>query len=245
MIQEKIYEDFKKILLEKANQIRIGHKRDPEVEIGPMVTKDQVNIIRDHLEDALKKGAKLLTGHSWDRKSNEVPPLILEGVTREMLVYDEESFGPIIPLYAFKDEESAINMANDSQFGLSASIWSQDIKRCIRVAKKIKTGNISINNVMLTGGNANLPFGGTKNSGFGRFKGSLGFEAFSNSKSMLIDRNSRRIESHWFPFGRQKHFYLKNLLDGLYRLRGMKGFFKFLYNGLCLERLANRTSRLK
>jgi aldehyde dehydrogenase (NAD+) len=243
MVQEKIYEEFKKLLVKKAEKIRVADQRNTEVEIGPMVTLTQVKIIRDHIEDALAKGAKLLTGQNWDRKSNVVPPLILEGVTREMKVYDEESFGPIIPIYPFKDEAAAVKMANDSQFGLSVSIWSENLERCMRVAKNIKTGNVSINNVMLTEGNANLPFGGTKNSGFGRYKGYMGFEAFSNSKSMLIDKNSAKVESQWFPFGPQKHAHFKGLILALYGTRGIIGFLKFVFHGLLLERLANKMSR--
>lgn len=243
MVHENIYAPFKEMLVKKAKKIRVGFKKDPEVEIGPMVTKEQVVIVKTHLEDALSKGAKLLTGESWDRKSNEVPPLILEGVTKDMLVYDEETFGPIIPIYPFKNEEEAIKMANDSQFGLSVSIWSKDLNRCMRVAKKIKTGNVSINNVMLTEGNANLPFGGTKNSGFGRYKGYLGFEAFSNSKSILIDKNSSKVESQWFPFNKEKHMHFKKLILGVYEVRGLKGFFQFLFHGLSLESLANKMSK--
>ena len=243
MVHESIYAPFKEMLVKKAKKIRVGFKKDPEVEIGPMVTKEQVEIVRTHLEDALSKGAKLLSGENWDKKSNVVPPLILEGVTKEMLVYDEETFGPIIPIYPFKNEEAAITMANDSQFGLSVSIWSKDLKRCMRVAKNIKTGNVSINNVMLTEGNANLPFGGTKNSGFGRYKGYMGFEAFSNSKSILIDKNSSKVESQWFPFGKEKHAHFKKLISGVYEVRGIKGFLQFIFHGLSLESLANKMSK--
>jgi acyl-CoA reductase-like NAD-dependent aldehyde dehydrogenase len=243
MVHEKIYPAFKEMLVKKAKKIRVAFKADPEVEIGPMVTKEQVMVVRNHVEDALAKGAKLLTGENWDRKSNEIPPIILEGVTRDMLVYDEETFGPVIPIYSFKNEEEAIKMANDSQFGLSVSIWSKDLDRCMRIAKKIKTGNVSINNVMLTEGNANLPFGGTKNSGFGRYKGYMGFEAFSNSKSILIDKNSSKVESQWFPFGKEKHFHFKKLIAGVYETRGIKGFFQFIYHGLMLERVANKMSK--
>ena len=113
----------------------------------------------------------------------------------------------------------------------------------MRVAKNIKTGNVSINNVMLTEGNANLPFGGTKNSGFGRYKGYMGFEAFSNSKSILIDKNSSKVESQWFPFGKEKHTHFKKLISGVYEVRGIKGFLQFIFHGLSLESLANKMSK--
>jgi len=235
MIQESIYDQFKKMLIEKAERISIGANSD----IGPMVTDFQTQIVKEHLEDALAKGAKLLTGHSWDRKSREVPPLILEGVTKEMTVYGEETFGPIIPIFKFRDEREALEMANDSDYGLSASIWSRDIEKCKRIARNIKTGNISINNVMLTEGNANLPFGGCKLSGFGRFKGLAGFHSFSMSKSVLIDKNSDLIESHWYPYNQDKHNLFKKMITALYS-GNIWGVLKALIFSIKLEKYSQR-----
>lgn len=240
LIQESIYDRFKELLIKKAELIKVGDQNDPDIEMGPMVTEYQTAIIREHLEDALSKGAVLLTGKNWDKKSKEIPPLILEGVTREMIVWDEESFGPLIPIYSFKDEAEALRMANDSQFGLSASIWSNDISRCKRVGKKIKTGNISINNVMLTEGNANLPFGGCKKSGFGRYKGDQGFEAFSNLKSVLIDKNSSHVEAHWYPFDETKHNYFKKLIGNLFS----GDLFGLIKTGLVAKKLEKHADKI-
>lgn len=243
MVQESIYEPFKKLIIKKANAIKVENGSNPDIEIGPMVTEFQTKIIRDHLEDALNKGAKLLTGLDWDRKSTSIPPLILEGVTPEMEVYGEESFGPIIPLFSFKDEASAIQLANDSKYGLSASIWSDDQERCRRVSSKIKTGNISINNVMLTEGNANLPFGGTKQSGIGRYKGLMGFDAFSNIKSVLEDKNKDQIESHWFPFDQTKHELFQKLIRALFK-EGIFGLLKAGLIAIKLDRYANKVGKI-
>ena len=242
MIQESIYEPFKDLLIKKANQIQVGDGENPDFEIGPMVTDFQTRIVKEHLEDALQKGAKLLTGQDWDRKSRIVPPLILEGVTPEMTVYGEETFGPIIPIFKFRDEKEALVMANDSKYGLSASIWSADLERCKRVAKNIKTGNISINNVMLTEGNANLPFGGCKLSGFGRFKGMVGFHSFSMSKSVLIDKNSDQVESHWYPYDQTKHRFFKKLITALYSGE-LFGILKALLVSTKLEKYTQKISR--
>lgn len=244
MVHESIYEAFKNLLIKKANEIQVGDGPDPDYEIGPMVTDFQVKIVRDHLEDALNKGATLLTGKDWDRTSRFVPPLILEGVTKDMVVFGEETFGPIIPIFKFSTEEEALKMANDSEYGLSASIWSEDLERCKRVARGIKTGNISINNVMLTEGNANLPFGGCKLSGFGRFKGEAGFESFSLSKSVLIDKNSKNIETHWYPYDQTKHNMFKELINSFYSGENF-GLLKTLVRSLKLEKYANRVSRLE
>jgi len=243
MVHEKVYADFKKLLIEKANKIRVGKDTGPEVEMGPMITRFQVGVIKSQLEDALAKGAKMLTGEKWDKESSEIPPIILEGVTKDMLVWDEESFGPIIPIYSFKTEEEALLMANDSQFGLSISVWSKDTKKCLDFAKKVKTGNVSINNVMLSEGNAFLPFGGTKLSGFGRYKGMAGFDAFSNSKSVIMNPASSNVEAHWFPFTTEKYNLFKKLLDALFKKKGIAKFVSMALIAMKLEGYANKISK--
>ncbi|MDH5581163.1 MAG: aldehyde dehydrogenase family protein [Bdellovibrionales bacterium] len=241
MVHESIYESFKKSLIKKAAEIQVGDGANPDFEIGPMVTDFQTKIVREHLEDALNKGATLLTGNDWDRTSRFIPPLILEGVTRDMIVYSEETFGPIIPIYKFSTEKEALEMANDSDYGLSASIWSEDIEKCKRVARNIKTGNISINNVMLTEGNANLPFGGCKLSGFGRFKGLVGFHSFTMSKSVLIDKNSNLIESHWYPYDNEKHNLFKKMISSLYS-GNIWGIIKALIFSIKLEKYSQKNT---
>jgi delta 1-pyrroline-5-carboxylate dehydrogenase len=104
----------------------------------------------------------------------------------------------------FHDEGEAIRRANGDEFGLSASVWTADPDRADRVARAIVTGNVSINNVMLTEGNHALPFGGAKKSGIGRYKGEFGFYCFANVKSILVDKNSGKMEANWFPYTRRK-----------------------------------------
>ncbi len=239
IIEKSIYESFKKILIEEANKITIGTDLDGSCDIGPMIHEAQVNIVAKHLEDALAKGAKQLTGFSWDKKSCTVPLIILENITSDMLLYSEETFGPLLPLYSFENDSEAIFYANDSEFGLSASVWSHDLKRAQKIASQIKTGNISINNVMLSEGNHYLPFGGTKKSGMGRFKSHFGLESFSNIKSYLQDKNSKKIEGHWYPYNPEKFKLMQEMTLGLYS-KGMKNFFKFAINGIRLEGKAQK-----
>jgi delta 1-pyrroline-5-carboxylate dehydrogenase len=152
-----------------------------------------------------------------------------------MKVYREETFGPVLPLVRFKSEEEAIEIANDTEYGLSASVWSKDLARANRVADAIVTGNVSINNVMITEGNHALPFGGVKNSGFGRFKGEFGLVSFSNVKSVMIEPNSKKIEANWYPYTPEKYAKFTDLIRAVFGGGGIIGFVKFAIAGLKLE----------
>lgn len=238
-IQEGAFETFRDKMVEQANLVVQAIDKDGSADIGHMTSDAQVTIVADHLADALSKGATLLTGKNWDRKSRKIPPLVLVDVTHEMKVMCEETFGPVIPLMAFKTEDEAIRLANDSEYGLSASVWSKDIKRAERVARGIVTGNVSINNVMLTEGNHALPFGGAKSSGFGRYKGEFGFYAFSNMKSVIIDADSKKIEANWYPYTGPKFRLFEGMTRGLFG-RGIGSLIGFAKNGLALESLSQK-----
>jgi len=241
-IQESIYEDFKKILLEKARDIKQVVDDNGDSDIGQMTTTAQVEIVSKHLEDAKSKGAKILCGMEWDRKSVKIPPIILENVSEEMLVAREETFGPILPLFKFDDESEAVSLANDSEYGLSASVWSKDMKRTERVARALVTGNVSINNVMLTEGNHHLPFGGTKLSGIGRYKGVWGLQNFSNLKSVISESMSSKIEANWYPYTDEKYGIFDALTETLFK-GGLLGFIKFAVLGMKLENYSNKAGK--
>jgi acyl-CoA reductase-like NAD-dependent aldehyde dehydrogenase len=241
-IHETIYESFKKESIKLCKNIKQCIDEDGDSDIGGMTTQAQVDIVKNHLEDALLKGANLLTGDKWDRESSMIPPLLIENISADMKLYTEETFGPIIPLYKFSDESEAIRLTNNSEFGLSASVWSADKVRAERVARRLDVGNVSINNVMLTEGNPYLPFGGTKNSGIGRFKGILGFDAFCNIKSILIDSDSSTIEVNWYPYTAKK-FELFNKMTLHAFTSGMKSFIRFALTGMSLESYSNKIGK--
>lgn len=243
-IHESIYPEFKEQLLRKVKKIRQGVDKNGESDIGIMTVDSQVKIVAAHLEDALSKGAKLLHGEEWDRQSRAIPPLVLENLTSDMLIVSEETFGPIIPLNSFSSEQDLINEINSSTFGLSASVWSADKVRCERVARAIKTGNVSINNVMLTEGNPALPFGGIKDSGIGRFKGVFGLRGFCNMKSILIDSNSNKCEVNWFPYTEKKYKSFDKMMVALFS-GGILNFIKFALTGVGLESYSDKIAKKK
>ncbi|MGD9010544.1 MAG: aldehyde dehydrogenase family protein [Desulfobacteraceae bacterium] len=233
-IQESIYDDFKEILVRETLKLTRGTDSDGGSDIGPMTTRGQVKVIADQIADAREKGATLLTGADWDGVSAQIPPIVVENSTPEMLLNTEETFGPVLPIFAFADEAEAIRLANSDEFGLSASVWSADARRADRVARAIVTGNVSINNVMLTEGNHALPFGGAKKSGIGRFKGEFGFYCFANIKSILVDKNSAKMEANWFPYTPRKFRLFTDLTTHIYS-PGLWSFIKAAVSGLKLE----------
>lgn len=235
-VHENIYEPFKAALIRETRKLIQKRDSDGSADIGPMCTRDQVDTISAQVADAKKKGAVFLTGEDWDGASKFVPPMVLEGVTPDMRVDREENFGPLLPLYSFSSESQAVELANDPEYGLSASVWSRDLERAGRVARAIHTGNVSINNVMLTEGNHALPFGGVRKSGFGRYKGEFGFYAFANIKAVLLDKDSKKMEANWFPYTPEKYQIFSDLTRALYSPRGILNLLKFAVNGLRLER---------
>lgn len=242
-VQDTIYDEFVKELVDKTKKLRTStENRDTsqpdECDIGTITSPAQVRIIEQHIEEAIEQGATLLCGGVKDKGSMHMLPTVLADVTHDMLVGHEETFGPVVAVMKFKTEEEAIQLANDSKYGLSASVWSKDMKRAERVAKAIKTGNVSVNNHMLTEANAALPFGGIKDSGFGRYKGDHGLHTFSNSKSILYDKQGSIIDPHWYPFTATKFKMLSEITQGYFRKS--KNWFKFAKNGLKADSIGKK-----
>jgi acyl-CoA reductase-like NAD-dependent aldehyde dehydrogenase len=243
-VQEKIYEPFKKRLLDEVAKLNQGVDLDGNADFGRMTVPFQIDTIKNHIDDAKRSGAQVLMSAPWDGKNSMVPALVVEGAKPTSKIMTEETFGPVIPIVSFKNEDEVIELANRSEFGLSASVWSADLKRAERVARRLVTGNVSINNVMLTEGNHALPFGGVKSSGFGRYKGEFGLYAFSNIKSVLIDKNSSKIEANWYPYTKKKYELFTSMMIGLFT-GGIKGLVQFAASGLRLESYSKAAAKDK
>lgn len=237
-VQDTIYDAFKTELVNEVKSMKVAVDTDGDADMGAMISEKQVQIVADLVRDALNNGASMLTGSEWDFKSKFIPPIVLEGCTQTMRINQEEIFGPVLPLMKFTTEEEAIQLANDSAFGLSASVWGEKTQ-VERVARQIVTGNVSINNVMVSEGNHALPFGGVKDSGIGRYKGAMGLRAFCNLKSVLIDGNSKKIEGHWYPYSKKKYSYFTGLTQALFK----GNLIGFALNGLKLESFSQKAKR--
>lgn len=239
-VQRPLYERFVATLQKQMQQLKCGPQPQgfDDRDMGCMTAPFQIETLRSQLEEAQAQGARILCGGAPEAGSRLFPPTLIVDVNHEMRLMREESFGPILPVMPFDKEEEAISLANDSVYGLSASVWSADTDRAVRVARQLQVGNVSINNVMLTEGNPALPFGGCKESGFGRYKGHWGLESFCNLKSVLIDTQSGKMEANWYPYTPAKYKAFSALVASLFSPK--KSLLKTIVHGLKLESLAKK-----
>ncbi len=241
IVHESIYDKFVETLVDEMKHLKTPLQHTPnchpnDMDMGCMTADFQVAKVEEQIDDAIAKGAKIYIGGKRQDDSHNIPPTLIGNVTPDMIMYAEETFGPVAIVIPFKDEAEAIRLANDTRYGLSSSVWTDDLVRAERVARAIVTGNVSINNVLATQGNAALPFGGTKASGMGRYKGTVGLHSFSNIKSVMIDKNSGRFEPIWYPYTAEKYALLQRLVDSAF-----KGtILQTIFVGLGLERLEKK-----
>jgi succinate-semialdehyde dehydrogenase/glutarate-semialdehyde dehydrogenase len=182
---ESIADEFLKQFKEKLSNMKVGDPMDPSTELGPLSSEEAAENLADQVKRSVSKGAKvLLGGKRADRDGAFMEPTILSGLKPGIPAYHEELFGPVASFYRVKDEQAAIDLANDSDFGLGASIFTQDIARGKRIADQIDSGMVFINHPTWT--QADLPFGGTKSSGFGRELSELGIHEFVNKKLIRV-----------------------------------------------------------
>ena len=117
-----------------------------------------------------------------------------------MALYREETFGPVLPVIRVRDEEEAVRLANDSEFGLAGSVWTQDIDKGLRIASRLESGQVMINDVFTSVGHPGLPFGGVRSSGVGRYHGDEGLLSFMNTRAILVDRGKADFDPIWYPY---------------------------------------------
>ncbi len=184
-VQDGVYEAFAAKLAEKVKGFKVGAGNETGVVIGPLIDEQGMKKVEEHVADALGKGAKVvLGGKRHERGGRFFQPTVITGVTAEMRVSVEETFGPVAPLYRFKSEDEVIKLANNTEFGLSGYFYSRDIGRIFRVAEQMETGMVCVNSGILSTEVA--PFGGVKQSGLGREGSKYGIEEYLETKYLLI-----------------------------------------------------------
>lgn len=187
---EAIADEFLEKFKEKILKIKMVDPMDPDTDLGPLSSEESAEHLADQVKRSVSKGAKvLLGGKPADRAGAFMEPTILSGIKPRIPAYHEELFGPVASFYVVKDEQAAIELGSDSDFGLGASIFTQDIERGERVADQIDSGMVFIKHPTWT--QADLPFGGTKSSGFGRELSELGIHEFVNKKTLSCQRTQR------------------------------------------------------
>jgi succinate-semialdehyde dehydrogenase/glutarate-semialdehyde dehydrogenase len=183
LVQEGVYDAFAAKLADAVKKLKVGDGTEQGVTTGPLINKAAIAKVQEHIDDAVKKGAKIVLGGK-PLGGNFFEPTLLRDVTADMAVAREETFGPVAPLFKFKTEDEAIAMANATEFGLACYFYSRDIGRVWRVAEGLEYGMVGINEGIIS--TAEAPFGGVKESGLGREGSHHGVEEYLEMKYMLM-----------------------------------------------------------
>ena len=182
-VQKGVYQKFVEMFTTIVGKLGMGDLRDPNTIIGPIISEKQRNRVKGHIEDARVKGAEIATGGTWE--GNRCLPTVLLNVSEEMDVCKQETFGPVVSVYQFSDFDEAVSKANDSVYGLSSAIFTQNLKSAIDYAQQIESGMVHINGPSITD-EAHVPFGGMGDSGFGKEGTEADMEAFTELKWVTI-----------------------------------------------------------
>jgi acyl-CoA reductase-like NAD-dependent aldehyde dehydrogenase len=187
IVVKDIAKEFAERLVELMKDSKIGSPLDADTEVGPLATSQQFHTLKVQVSDAIRKGAKVeCGGRAVNSPGYFFEPTVLTNVKKNMKVVNEEVFGPVASVIVVKDEEEAITVANGTRFGLGASVWTKDIERGERIARKIDSGTVFINDFVRS--DPRLPFGGTKESGIGRELSRYGLLEFTNIKSIVTNK---------------------------------------------------------
>jgi succinate-semialdehyde dehydrogenase/glutarate-semialdehyde dehydrogenase/succinyl-CoA reductase len=182
-VVRKVANEFIEKFVQKTEKLRVGDPLSDDTDLGPLVDSKSLENIEGLVKSATNDGAQILTGGKrLGNKGYFYSPTVLDKVSHKMRIAQEETFGPVAPVTVVEDEMGAIEMANDSKFGLGASIWTQDLEKAERLSRLIESGIVTVNNVVIS--DPRVPFGGVKNSGFGRELSRYGMLEFVNIKSV-------------------------------------------------------------
>jgi acyl-CoA reductase-like NAD-dependent aldehyde dehydrogenase len=204
-VEAPVYDEFVGRVTEIVGSLRQGPPAGPgSVDVGAVTFAPQLEIVERHVNDALVKGARALTGaHTRAGNGRFYEPTVLVDVDHTMDVMREETFGPVLPIMRVSDVEEAVTLANDSAYGLQASVFTSDIARGVEIARRLEAGAVCVNSAQLNYFALNLPMGGWKASGIGSRHGAGGIRKYCRTQSLLVSRHGPRREIFMFPYRRR------------------------------------------
>jgi succinate-semialdehyde dehydrogenase/glutarate-semialdehyde dehydrogenase len=180
-----VAEEFEQRLVDATAALAVGDPLDPATRVGPLARADLRDALERQVEASQALGARiLLGGHRLDGRGWFFAPTVLAGVTRDMPVFRQETFGPVAAVVRAEDEETAVDLANDTPYGLGASVWTRDLDRAQRLGRRIESGSLFVN--ALVASDPRLPFGGVKRSGYGRELAAPGIREFTNIRTFWV-----------------------------------------------------------
>ncbi len=204
-VEAPVAQAFIRRVVEKIADVKVGR------DVGPFISDRQMAIVEGQVADAVAKGAKVLIGGA--REGNAFQPTVLVDVDHSMLCMQEETFGPLLPIVVVADVEEAIRKANDSEFGLGASVWTSDLAKAEAIAKRLITGAVTINETSVTYGALEVPFGGRRTSGVGRVNGVSALHNWCHILPVITDRFGSKEEAVWYPYTDEKVSSLRKAVD--------------------------------
>jgi len=227
-VDRRIYEPFLDACVRKAKRLRVGNGTDPDTDIGPMIHERQLRIVEQQVDDAKNRGARIMIGGTRlpELGPNFYAPTVLADVNHEMRIMRDETFGPVLPVMPFDNEDDAVRLANDSEYGLAASIWTLDRARGEALARRINAGTVMVNDAVSCYGISEAPHGGVKSSGIGRTHGRFGLDEMVRVKYLASDRLPRMKKFWWYGYGEAFTRQMEGMLDAQFagsaasRLRG-------------------------
>jgi benzaldehyde dehydrogenase (NAD) len=189
VVEQDVADPLAQRLAERAAALPVGDPREPTTAIGPLINHSALERVSALVEDAVAQGARTLSGGEADGPC--FPPTVLAGVTPEMRVYSEESFGPLVTMIAVDGAEEAVRVANDTEYGLAAAVFSENVPAALELAQRIESGICHINDTTVHD-EAQMPFGGVKASGFGRFGGRAALQEFTELRWITVQETPRQ-----------------------------------------------------
>ena len=217
-VEAPVYDEFVAKVTDNVRSLRQGVPTDVgTVDVGAVIFPPQLDIISDHVKDAVDKGARVLTGgHAGSGPGRFYEPTVLVDVDHTMKCMTEETFGPTLPIMRVADVEEGVRLANDSEYGLQASVWTKDVDRGEAVARRIQAGVVCVNDAQVNYTALNLPMGGWKASGLGTRHGAAGIRKYTKVQSLLVTKRALKREPFMYPYSARQTKLLRSMLKLFY-----------------------------
>jgi acyl-CoA reductase-like NAD-dependent aldehyde dehydrogenase len=222
-VEEPVADEFTRRVVEKTLQLRQGSDlyetaTDRRIDVGAMTFPKQVDVVEEHIRDSRERGAQILTGggRNPNLSGRYLEPTVIAGVDHSMKVMTDETFGPVLPIMRVKDADEALRLANDSRYGLNASVFTRDKTRGERIAAQVEAGITCVNDVIAGFGVTDAPSGGLKESGVGKRHGAEGIRRFCHQKVIVTDRFGMKRDPFWYPYDAKTEKFIRRMMGAAF-----------------------------